>query len=120
MTDRKVDWDWTRITKRTEVRRIDAAFWVDETLCGLAYGKITTHGPALTRLEGAPGEHVLKGHITDLAIAVLETLAAALGSTRTMLEDPDPDLIAWYGLRGYLPVADPELSRYLAKERAAR
>ncbi|GGK26965.1 hypothetical protein [Salinarimonas ramus] len=116
--ERRVTWDWKGITKNRETKRIDAAFWVDEELCGLSYGLVTSRGATLTRLEGSPREnHPLKGYVTDLAIALLEAVSLAVEAPRTLLQDPDPNLIEWYRRFGYERVAQPELTRYLVKER---
>lgn len=116
---RRVDWDWHRIVKRRPHGRVEAAFWYSGTLCGLTFGSTEETHVSLTRLEGSPlSEHPLKGHVTDLAIAVLEFQAFALGIPKTILPDPDPNLIGWYRSRGYEAVAEAGSIRYLVKERA--
>lgn len=118
---RRVTWDWKGITKNREKKRIDAAFWVDGHLCGLTYGMVNSRGAMLTRLEGSPRrDHLLKGHVTDLAIALLETVALAVEAPRTLLQDPDPQLVDWYRRFGYEAMAEPDLKRYLVKERRTR
>lgn len=118
---RRVNWDLKGIIKNRERKRIDAAFWVDGCLCGLAFGMVNSRGAMLTRLEGNPSrDHPLRGYVTDLAVALLETVALAVDAPRTLLQDPDPHLVEWYRRFGYEKVADPDLKRYLVRERRTR
>lgn len=114
---RRVVWDWARIVKHREADRIELAIWLGDTLCGLAYGGTCETAAMLTRLEARPSDNPLQGHITDLAIAVLETHAHALDRPNMLLEDPDPGLIKHYGRWGYTKVAKPNGVVYLAKQR---
>jgi hypothetical protein len=115
---RRVDWDWYRIVKRRPKSRVEAAFWWNDQLCGLVFGRSSDDAVIINRLEGHPSNgHPLRGEITDLGIAVLETQALALGINITLLEDPDPSLIPRYMVRGYDWMTEPSLSGYLGKVR---
>lgn len=121
LVDRQVNWDWTGIVKRRESGRIEVAIWSDGRLCGLADGPMRGGALCISRLEGAPDPtHPLKGRITDIAIAVLETQALIFGIPETRLESPDPALVARYRHYGYAWLAKTGDARYLVKIRAFR
>jgi hypothetical protein len=115
---RQAGWEWFNVTKRRKVRCYDLAVWHGEQLCGLAFGPASTDWIGIAFVEGNPDKtHPLKGKITDIAIAVLETQAAALDIRETRLLRPLPELVERYRRRGYEGLAERAGFDYLAKIR---
>lgn len=72
--ERLVAWDWERgiigPLRRKNARFFDLALLVRGQLCGLAAVRMSNHKRwlSLTHVEGAPGEHPLKGKVLPLVI----------------------------------------------------
>ncbi|TXN73434.1 hypothetical protein [Methylobacterium sp. WL6] len=116
---RLVSWDWFKVIKRRHGGYLELAVWHDETLCGLAYGPAGDRWLSIERLEGNPYPHPLKGRVTDIAIAVMQTQAVAMDLPQTRISDPFEELIPHYRRRGYVNLVKSVDSRYLTKGRGA-
>jgi hypothetical protein len=116
--ERRAGWEWYDVTKRRRVHYYDLAIWHSDRLCGLAFGPASLEWVCMAYIESDPDRtHPLKGKVTDIAIAVLETQALALGVAETRLLRPLPELVPWYQKRGYERLAEPKGMDYLAKFR---
>jgi hypothetical protein len=113
---RLASWDWARVTKRPSGTRFDLAIWHDTRLCGLAAGPAGEAWIGMEYLEACPSPHPLRGMITGIALAVLETQAAALNLSEARLLGAEPVLVKGYEARGYITVAKPSGLVYLSKK----
>ncbi len=105
--DRLVEWDWTdliRRYRRTYSSRLDMAIWHEDTLCGLALGKVSD-GKLVVRVcyvEGSPDATPLSGKVFAVVDLYLETYAISLGIETIALQDPFQELIPHYEDYGYV------------------
>lgn len=112
---RLVGWDWLRIVKRKAGGDLDLAIWHEETLCGLAYGRARQGWLELGYLEANPYPHPFKGKVADVAIAVLQAQALALGLPETRLRNPLDELRGHYARRGYTTLENDGVTVYLRR-----
>ncbi len=114
---RVVDWDWVRIVKRKTGADLDLAVWHEDILCALAYGQAKAEWLEIGWLEGNPYGHPLRGQIIDLALAVLDTQAVALGFSETRLKNPIAPLRDKYRQRGWLHLVTVGEAVYLSRRK---
>jgi hypothetical protein len=75
--ERRVDWEWWREIigplHRTGARYFDLALWSGGVLCALAAARVSPNKRwlSLTWVEGAPGDHPLKGVVLPVVVAAL-------------------------------------------------
>lgn len=99
-------WDWYKEARRfgRRARRVELAIWVDETLCGLALGRVSDRRVVATihLLEGNPIGNPLGGKVISIATRFLEVLAVTLGCREAAIASPIPALISRYRSVGFV------------------
>lgn len=117
-TGRAVTWDWAKITKVKRDARLDVAIWSGVALCGVAWGSVTARWVSINWLEGNPGPaNALRGYVTKIAVALMETHAHVLGCRETRIVGPVPLLVSYYEEFGYHPVlAKSGIVGYMVKD----
>lgn len=85
---RKVDWDWPAIFRTYDDHtRLDLAIWVENRLCGLALGILTSEALALKFLEGdSRSDCPLRGRRALIALETAQCYAQLRGRTELRVE----------------------------------
>jgi hypothetical protein len=101
------------------------AVWYGFDLCGLALGQASRsragglrHTFTLTFVERRPEPPPvpLRGLIIALAVGVAENYGRALGASRLVLRNPDPNLLSYYEFQGFATVRKLQKPLYCLKE----
>jgi hypothetical protein len=120
-------WNWPELVRALPHRAavLPMAVWYGSDLCGLALGQASRsragglrHTFTLTFVERRPEPPpvVLRGLITALAVDVAENYGRALGATRLVLRNPDPNLLSYYERQGFATVRKLQEPLYCFKE----
>ena len=120
-------WNWPELVRALPRRAavLPMAVWYGSDLCGLALGQASRsragglrHTFTLTFVERRPEPPPvpLRGLITALAVDVAENYGRALGATRLVLRNPDPNLLSYYELQGFATVRTLQEPLHCLKE----
>jgi hypothetical protein len=102
--------------RRSEPSRFELALWSDETLCGLAVGKVRLGYCGVNFLEGSPiPGHPLKGLVIPAVLTCLTAYAKALGKREIRIFDPLPEMMSRYEALGFVLATLKDKSRYVGK-----
>lgn len=119
-SERRYGWDWRVETSswQTTLRRVDAAIWANEELCGLMIG-MATKGRSNLRvdlLEGSPDkDHPLKGRIAYCVTEIAEAFGFAYGCDKVTLHRPLDDAIPLYEALGFVTELTPQKVRHCVR-----
>ncbi|XLZ71755.1 hypothetical protein ABT364_07235 [Massilia sp. SR12] len=98
-------WNGNKEAKRFggRSRRVELAIWLDDTLCGLALGRISDRRVVATihLLEGNPVANPLSGRVIPIASRFLEVLAITVGCREAAIDSPVPGLVHRYRAMGF-------------------
>jgi len=102
---RRVNWDWELLARKYSQipKRVELAIWVEGTLCGLCYGKVTEGRliARIDRLERDPGDVHLTGLVGEVATRFLDLMGVSCRCERAVIWSPAPELLAYYEVLGY-------------------
>lgn len=101
-------WSWRKgfgSYAKQHPKRFELAIWFAKAqLCGLSLGKPTYSGSRLRLdfIEGAPGNHPLKGRVVEVTIAAAEAYADSIGAEQLRIMRPvNVDVIRYYETHGF-------------------
>jgi len=98
-------WDWRKEVRRirNRPRRVEVALWHEQTVCGLALGRISDRCVIATihLVEANPAGNPLAGMVVPFITRYLETLAASLGCKEVSIEQPAEALVEYYESIGF-------------------
>ena len=120
-------WDWPRLVAGMPRRAavLPLAMWYGEDLCGLSLGHASRsrsggvrHTVSLTYAERRPDPPAvpLRGFVIPLAVAVAQNYGYAVGASRLLLRNPDPDVVWYYEVLGFDVVWKGSTPIYCKKE----
>lgn len=122
-SSRRTSWDWDggimQPLRRSGARWLALAFICEGQLCGMMAARLSPRKVwlSLTHLEGAPGEHPLKGRILPLSIRALFVYRGVIsdeGCADKMgvrVLNPLPEAMACYESNGYTLASDTKWLR---------
>lgn len=108
--DRHIDasWSWRKGFShyaRQHPKRFELAIWFAKAqLCGLSIGKPTYSGSKLRLdiIEGAPGNHPLKGKVVELTVLAAKTYAASIEAEQIRIMRPvNSEVASYYEKHGF-------------------
>lgn len=101
-------WSWRKgfgSYAKYHPKRFELAIWFAKAqLCGLSLGKPTYSGSRLRLdfIEGAPGNHPLKGKVVELTVLAAKTYAASIDAEQVRIMNPvNADVINYYEKHGF-------------------
>ncbi len=102
---RRYPWPWPLMVAdvhRQTPTRFEVAVWSDQTLSGLALGRIRDSFCGIEYLEGCPDpDHPLRGHVTVIVLTAAVAYAKSLGKRELRLIDPIPAMVSRYVSHGF-------------------
>lgn len=109
--ERLVGWNWRAVMKveRKTQKRFEAAFWVEDVLCGLMVCRVSKRrvNLAVRFIEGAPYSHPLRKQLLQVAIVQAELFAGVIDAESVAIIKPVPAIVGLYlGLQYEMEYAD--------------
>ena len=118
---RRGGFQWALLHRRycRKPRNFHCALWYGSELCGLAAGRLSeSHGVlCLHFMEGNPNpDHPLRGNVAAITFACAELYAIAVGASRLLLKNPDPELTGYYSELGFGVAYSDHGTRYCGRD----